>query len=604
MRRRTTAQYLSGARRSFIFGKKTNEENSERAPRTTETPKMPSFSSFQDMLKAGPDKQLEMMKQAMEYQKKFSNVPGLKKLTEKQLQMMEKIINMHESMAGKKNTPQDPEVQREVLQFLEEQKKSIESNPPPPPPPSSSKSPQSPSVPSKTGPTLDELQKINLGPEIEELFAELRRLRTKKNEYRDKFNAREVEVEGLRKEAEAAQSSVVSLRTKLAKSEHEVMLLNSEVMDLKEASKELKALQKSNRLLKEQVTALQGNDVTALSEKNRLLEQELREKEESVRSLTRKLERARKGDPMHHDVLVVNQLLYIASPTAPVALRDHVEIFSKTARDEYYNVWVHKALKEHHLSSNAFAQWVTTVMKGVLRRFIPNAHLDAIVLVDMKTCEGMSTEKIAVQLSRDSGFTCRHLEGNEFEVSLPGDATSPIDLGPYGYCAAVARIPSADKRICIEKARPVITEVLLDNHRRCTVDTFASRSSGPGGQAANVGETQITCRVAIDGGFEYQTEAQDSRSALANKETAMGKLRNEKLKLHNQHLAQTSKPRFDELEDVLKAELDSLKPVKLVYSLTQETLWGSLICEYYNRLLVKLGLSFQEASLGDPTNAP
>ena len=80
MRRRTTAQYLSGARRSFIFGKKTNEENSERAPRTTETPKMPSFSSFQDMLKAGPDKQLEMMKQAMEYQKKFSNVPGLKKL--------------------------------------------------------------------------------------------------------------------------------------------------------------------------------------------------------------------------------------------------------------------------------------------------------------------------------------------------------------------------------------------------------------------------------------------------------------------------------------------------------------------------------------------
>ena len=80
---------------------------------------------------------------------------------------------------------------------------------------------------------------------------------------------------------------------------------------------------------------------------------------------------------------------------------------------------------------------------------------------------------------------------------------------------------------------PTITSTLANDTSRAHVDIHTSRSAGPGGQAANVGETQITANLIIDGVHLVTSECQDTRSAMSNKDVSLKRLYGEKLDKFN-----------------------------------------------------------------------
>ena len=88
------------------------------------------------------------------------------------------------------------------------------------------------------------------------------------------------------------------MRGKLQAAEQSVMLLTSEVDNISEKYRTLKPLQSKCALLEREIYSLRSKDFSALETKNAQLEKELRVKEESIKSSTRKLDRLRRSNPL------------------------------------------------------------------------------------------------------------------------------------------------------------------------------------------------------------------------------------------------------------------------------------------------------------------
>uniref|UniRef100_A0A0A9ZCY2 Peptide chain release factor 1-like, mitochondrial n=1 Tax=Lygus hesperus TaxID=30085 RepID=A0A0A9ZCY2_LYGHE len=82
--------------------------------------------------------------------------------------------------------------------------------------------------------------------------------------------------------------------------------------------------------------------------------------------------------------------------------------------------------------------------------------------------------------------------------------------------------------IYIDSVAPYVSTELINNTHRSRISYETARASGPGGQATNVTETQINAKLVVDEQVLYTAEAQDSRSALNNKESALYKLQTQK----------------------------------------------------------------------------
>ncbi|EAN77507.1 hypothetical protein, conserved [Trypanosoma brucei brucei TREU927] len=481
--------------------------------------------------KQSPEKQAELMKKALEFQKVFGKVPGIGKMAQKNIEMLEKVVINNSSQQQQQTPPKANGIRSMSGAAERENKAKIKSS-------NESTAAGSARISGgAAGPTIDELKKINLGPEIEELFAELSSIRAKKNSYRSKFLAAETDLEKLRKEVEQLRETDASLRSKLRRVEQDVMLLNSENMELKEHEKEWRQVRHKNEKLTDAVQRLQHDNAAQDRQLSEALQVQLKEKDDMLRSLQRKLDRLRKRDPLLQFSLLCSDV---------ARLCDTEQNAAKDAAEDAFNMLqgIHQqkqdaAWKSAMLQDGAAAKAFMAVVRRFYLSRVPHANYDALVAVD-------DAEALRPLVS-EMGFTLEHVAAGRYVIVAPSVEVPKTFIGPYGLCAALylaGKSVEGEKMFSFKLTvvYPHVSSTLFGNTCRTGVQYDTARSSGPGGQAVNVSETQIIAKLSIDGDAAYTAEAQDSRSALNNREAATEKLAKTRRQHYNEQLAKQHKP--------------------------------------------------------------
>lgn len=276
----------SNQKKSFPFSKSFSMPNIDAA----------KISAVQEMLaKQPPERQKELMEQAMKFQQSFSKIPGFKTFAERQAKLIGNVMA--------KQPQSSPSSSSFSTKGQNGEKGSASSK-------DYSRRGSNDGAPSSTrdlissrknGPTLDELKKMHLGDEIEELFAELRLIREKKNEYRTKLHIATVQLQEVQDGKQKIEQTERQVREKLKKSEQEVLILNSETMNLEDKVKKAAAQLKKQEQWKREYDTLKSK-----SEEEQVkgstwfkdLERQLQQKKDAVQSQQRKLHRLRRHDPL------------------------------------------------------------------------------------------------------------------------------------------------------------------------------------------------------------------------------------------------------------------------------------------------------------------
>jgi hypothetical protein len=419
---------------------------------------------------------------------------------------------------------------------------------PPPPPTAPPKVPQQQqeqqqqqSFSNPNSPTIDELRRINLGPEIEALFTELRTMREKRNAVRSKLAEREAELDRVTAECKHAKDTESSLRQRLQLAEQNVLLLNSDLMDLKEKAAELKTAKATVAKLQQAVHSLQSSDTAPLAKKIESLEALLADKDDQLRSSARKIDRLRRRDPLlqfsgHVNVLTRNVEGHsdVAADSGAVLLEDSFNSIQESFSAEVASAWAAAAAR----NGNA-ARHVVAAAKEFFRRNLDHAALDASVGVT-------GNVEAATAIFTSAGFSVAQVSGR-LQVTSPLESGVPVSrCGPFALAAALSILTAPKQQqqqqqqqldFTVTAAHPMVSETLAKCTKRTRLEFDTCRSSKPGGQAANVAETQITVRLFVDDVFAFSSEAQDTRSAVSNKELALERLTNERLPQFNTELS-------------------------------------------------------------------
>ncbi|EPY16948.1 type 11 methyltransferase [Strigomonas culicis] len=401
------------------------------------------------------------------------------------------------------------------------------------------------------GPTLDELKQVNLGPEIEALFEELRTVRAKKNSYRDKYQSADAELQRVQKEWTELKQTEGSLREKIKRSERDVMLLTSENMALQESSKRVKELTAETARLQQRLRQAEQRleaSRAAGTPAYEAVRQQLQAREDALRSLQRKVDRMRRRDPLL-------QFSIACSDVGRLCLRDGGRDPGKAAVEDRFEALSARYAEAQRGAWEAVAQrdaGAATVYVAAARRFaiarIPHAHLDAVVTVD-----GDAARAAADFAAAGFAVAAATTDAQRLTVTAPTTAEALRAPGPYGYAVAARVAPPPDCGYAVASVHPLVSPELLDNPRRCVVSYETARASGPGGQATNVTETQVYAKLQIDGEPAYTAEAQDSRSAMSNREAALQKLKGPRRVQYNETLARQQ--RVEEVCKTLAAEV-------------------------------------------------
>lgn len=536
-----TASATTCQRRSFIKGmfggnKGSNGANGEEGKNASDARdggmgnmfpgglgSMPGFNAkmMKEFMSQPADKQVQMMRTALEMQKKFGgSIPGLGKVNAKNVEFMESMINKMEGSIGKPS---------ETSQATTPTGNSTVATPSAPPKANSFRSP--------SGPTLEELRKINLGAEIEELFAELGSMRNKRNHYRSELEKKEQQLSLAQKEADENKAKAADLRVRLGASENTIRIMNTESLQLKASLQSLKAIQDENKKLNVKISALQSNDTIPLREKIAQLEAELNTSQDSIKSLQRKLDRMRRRDMIAQFSLLLTDVR-TSVPNGGLAEKKLALGATSEAHhqlDENYHSELFASVQEQFDTAAASA-WATcapsatTALLASCQSFIQNcvgrgaAKLDAHVTLAPSVDESQLEE-----VAKTKGYHIKKQIDGTYVVSLPSDAATPSLLGPFGFLSTYAHEHST----VIASVHPWISEELARNTKRASTSTTTTRSSGPGGQAANTAETQVSITFSIDDERLFVSEAQDTRSQVTNKSLAESRLFDEKLSHYN-----------------------------------------------------------------------
>jgi hypothetical protein len=536
------------------------------------------------------EKQEQLMRQAVEMQKMMSKVPGLGKFAQKNAAMMEQMLKMQQGggVAAAAAAPSSSSTEAAGSTFKSSNSNQQTSH-------TAARrdlfgdAADGSARKGRTGPSLDELKRVNLGPEIEALFDELRTIRQRKNEYRDRYHTAQSAFDRLRKEHDDLATREASVRGKLAKAEQDVMLLTSENMELRDSSKTVKQLTQANKQLKLEVEKLKAAAQASAApgtESYATLKQQQQASEDSLRSLQRKVDRMRRRDPLLQfslacsdvsrlcaSIRVEEGLSSAAASSGGVGSAgvtgSGVEVVSSAGQEaaeqafaELQNAYQQRqqeawaaAAHDHGAAAHAY---VAVVRRYVMTR-VPHANYDAVV--------SFSGSAAALKdVFEGAGFVVEAIPGEREKVHVVAAAEAEPwtgKPGPYGYAFALRLASNAggagvsntsssssgsstgattgteatSAAFTVTGAHPFVSPTLVLNSRRSVVHYEAARASGPGGQATNVTETQVYAKLNIDGVPAFTAEAQDSRSALSNKEAALEKLRQQRRQQYNDTLA-------------------------------------------------------------------
>ncbi|CCW70349.1 unnamed protein product [Phytomonas sp. Hart1] len=510
--------------------------------------------------KQTPEKQKQLMEQALEFQKKMGKIPGFRKISEQGVQTMEAFLK--QQSVGGSGSPSpggifpSEEVNSVQGQFSNQRHGTIMKS--------------SPAVISGNGGlTLDELKKVNLGPEIEALFEELRSIREKKNHYRELYNKTKAMLETESKEKNELASSLNRVHGRLKRAEHEVLLLNSECMDSKQVASQVKSLIAQNRRLSDELNERKAAVASSADPSHADLQRRLKAKEAALHSLQRKVERMRRRDPiLGFSILCSDVARFCDTARDPLkGLADEAfEVLQTNYLRQQQAVWAAAAGNDNGAAAKAFV----AVVKRFFSSRLPHYNYDA-----MMTVEG------DVQALKDIvnglGFLISPVAGKDGRWMLASQAdATPLttSLGPYAYAFTLwylsttrisnssssnnndsnpnrnpkdsdytsstnglVSLPFAALPYTVTHVVPYVSSTLVENQNRISIEYETARSSGPGGQATNTTETQIHGKLFIDGATAFSAQAQDSRSALQNKESATAKLMAKRRQQYNENLS-------------------------------------------------------------------
>lgn len=565
------------------------------------------LQTMQQLFNSQPkEKQEQMMKQAMEMQKMMSKIPGFGKLAQSSTKVLEQLMKMQQqapppsslstTTTSANAAPASASSTGAAASAASSPRRDLFSNA------AGLSSKRLNGSGSSGGPSLDELRKVNLGPEIEALFQELRTIRSRKNEYRDKYYQVQSTLEGLQREHKDLATREASLRSKLAKVEQEVMLLTSENMELRDSSKSVRQLTQSNKQLKAEVeqlkTAAQASTAPGTTTYV-ALQQLLHEREDALRSLQRKLDRMRRRDPLLQFSLACSNVsrLCTGAKGEDVGSTDAAAAATEASQEATEKAFAELQTKYHkrqqaaweaaaHDHAAAAAAYVAVVRRYVMSN-VPHSNYDAVVTFTGDAA-ALSTYFSSV------GFEVEMIAGERgrAHVTAASDALPFSSApGPFGYAFAaslarrMARAESSDAgavtpaaAFTVTSAHPFVSAALVRNAKRCSVAYETARASGPGGQATNVTETQVYAKLTIDGVPAYTAEAQDSRSALSNKEAALDKLQQQRRLQFNDTLAKQEKAELVQAQLVAKMQHQGgFALEKDVHVLVQEAATAKLV---------------------------
>jgi hypothetical protein len=457
-----------------------------------------------------------------------------------------------------------------------------------------------------------------LPPEIAELFAELRAMRTKKNEYRDKYRAADQELSGTKQQLAKAQAHEADLRKRLAAAEAKSNEQHARNLELDDAKDQLSAQVKK---LHAELSRAQPAVAASAQAQQRQVEQELaktrkREAElgNEVVRLERKLRRLRRHSPMGDVSDLLAELSRLGTETnVPFGAGDMESAFGGSSNDARSEEDLLDAAADQQLAlesgghlrhefragvaDDAFdacrekyerivtmrfaedsrevgvSDAVARVALEVLRARLPCALLDCVLVVGSQAA--VDEIRALAERHNSSGNNSRGAGGGgggesggsgsrwtvtaeqnaglqSFTVTVAESsdvASDQIVLGPYGYLACTFALRKQQQggggggaALLPSAVYPVASPALLANAKRVQILTDRARSSKPGGQASNVGETKITHRLLIDGGLFASAFSQDTRSAMFNTGTAMDRLLKERVPAVNQRLRGSVKP--------------------------------------------------------------
>eukprot|EP00758_Cryptobia_borreli_P020319 Tbor_TRINITY_DN9977_c0_g1::TRINITY_DN9977_c0_g1_i1::g.17694::m.17694 len=589
-------------------GGSSNKNNSENNTVVENMLKsMPGFdeNKFKIFKKLTPEDQVKMMRQAVEKRKTMgsdnsnwmSKLPGMGAMTSMNISMMEKMIDNYEKnlpVKNKETTSSSPHPStsssypQNLPPFGDKGSASVHTTKTV----FSNSSGHAAVRNNQTGPTLEDLQKVNLGQEIEELFAELKTMREKRNYYRNELEKKEKIIEANAREHITLSTKETDMRRRLATAEQNMMILNNECMELKAAAHDHKILQQKHIELQNMLAA--SKRITSDIKETKEIESEIAAKDDVIRGLNRKLQRVRRRDPLLQFSLLIDIIRSSAVKTVSEmkagkgyhtanVIAGNEDPFNSVVSDEFLQL---QEAYNHSLGTawEACSDQVRQVLLTTCSQYIaviigkPYARLDALVTfkrnidveINSKIFKDMLAAKnLVVRSLEESADSKGHSANGEcrYVISMSPSSNGPLKekdvvMGPFGYFLAAyislgfqsaetsgkssfyrgmfeknKDIP--DKELIgtlfrnMTSVKPFVSDYLARHETRSRVEVTTSRSSSSGGQAANVSETQITMNLYVDGIRLFTSEAQDTRSAMTNKEMAETRLYGEKLALFN-----------------------------------------------------------------------
>jgi hypothetical protein len=213
-----------------------------------------------------------------------------------------------------------------------------------------------------------------------------------------------------------------------------------------------------------------------------------------------------------------------------------------------------------HVSRETLASWPTSVgepardvVLSAARAFwgavVPHARFDAKVSVvgdagHLRALVEADGSLHILNEERDGDNCTLTVGATTLDASDPCGPTAVMrayaELSQFQQSGAGAAASDAPAMSRVRLVVPIVTAEMLKDEGRCTVAIRTSRSSGPGGQAANVGETHVSASLSIDGVNVARSQSQDSRSNQTNTETARTRLIEESLPRFNHSIARRS----------------------------------------------------------------
>lgn len=256
------------------------------------------------------ESQLAQVKSLLEMQRqmaKSAGPAGKSGLDSKQMaKMMEQSSALFEQMVGpleeKLRTDKSGPSPSEIAAAAAAGYKKLPTANSPPSSPSSGASPASSPLSATAATDQAAAADSALAPEIAELFAELRAMRKKRNDYRDKYDAADKELSATRERLRIANAHEADMQQRLAKAEAKASELHSRNLELDDAKDQLTSQMKklSTELSKAQpaaAKAAQAQQKQLELELSRAKQRETELNNELVRA-ERKLRRLRRQSPM------------------------------------------------------------------------------------------------------------------------------------------------------------------------------------------------------------------------------------------------------------------------------------------------------------------